>query len=126
MSTCKVQNLAKMVLDEESQPDFDNEVLTPQQRKTLESWNKRYDIAENALLSCLDRSERNKTYECKSAAEIWKRLQDEYGKKSDILWADTFTTLVGLQRDASTSVDLQAARARRHGCRESHWQAASQ
>ena len=110
MSTFKVQNLTTIVLGEEAKPTFDDEVLSSQQRKALKSWNKRHDIAENALLSCLDRSERNKTYECKSAAEIWKGLQNEYGKKSDILWADAFTTLVGLQRDASISVDKHIER----------------
>jgi len=44
--------------------------LTPAQRKLIEKWQLRHDLARQALLSCLQPAELTKVYHLQSAHEI--------------------------------------------------------
>lgn len=73
----------------EDTPDHDAEQarvapLSAAQRKLIEKWQLRHDLARQALLACLQPAELTKVYHLQSAHDIWKRLADEYGGVSDL------------------------------------------
>ena len=52
--------------------------ITAAQRRSIEKWEHRHDLARQALLACLEAAELMKVYQLKSAHQIWKRLTDDY------------------------------------------------
>jgi hypothetical protein len=101
-STFRVFGVLNIVLGRESHPhperaasstlsdtqsDADVQVerpITAAQRKSIEQWQSRHDLARQALLTCLEPAELTKIYHLQSAHEIWKCLADEYGAISDL------------------------------------------
>lgn len=78
--------------------------VTAAQRKAIEKWQHRHDLAHQALLACLQPAELTKVYQFKSAHEIWKRLADEYGPVSDIRRAQATSEFYSLQKKSSKSM----------------------
>src|SRR5437762_338574 len=78
--------------------------ITAAQRKSIEKWQYRHDLAHQALLACLRSAELTKVYQLKSAYEIWKRLADEYGPVSDIRRAQASSKFYSLQKKSSQSM----------------------
>jgi len=87
----------------EDTPDHDEvrvapALLTPAQRKLIEKWQLRHDLARQALLASLEPAELTKVYHLQSAHEIWKRLADEYGGVSDLKRAQANATFYSLKK----------------------------
>jgi hypothetical protein len=78
--------------------------ITAAQRKSIEQWQQRHDLARQALLACLQAEELTKVYNLQSAHEIWKRLAEEYGAISDLKRAQASAAFYSLQKQPSTTL----------------------
>src|SRR5271155_573841 len=90
-STFRVYGVLDLVLGHEPSPeraassppsdtpgDADVErPITAAQRKSIEQWQQRHDLARPALLTCLEPAEPTKVYHLRLAPEIWKRLAEK-------------------------------------------------
>jgi gag-polypeptide of LTR copia-type len=91
----------------DTQSDTDVQVerpITAAQRKSIEQWQSRHDLARQALLTCLEPTELTKIYHLQLAHEIWKRLADEYGAVSDLKRAQASAAFYTLQKRSSMSM----------------------
>jgi len=73
-------------------------------KKSVASWKQRHALAREALLKCLERSELIKVHTLRTAAEIWHRLQQEYGNVSDVLHAKAELKFHSLRKKPTTSI----------------------
>ena len=78
--------------------DVQERPVTAAQRKSIEQWQSRHDLARQALLTCLEPAELTKVYHLQLASEIWKRLADEYGAISDLKRAQASAAFYALQK----------------------------
>ena len=79
-------------------------ILIVTQRKDLAEWQRKHDLAYEALLTSLEPSEHLKVYRLRSANAVWSRLHDEYGQVSDLRRSQAETAWHALEKDASTSM----------------------
>ena len=114
-ATFQVHKLLNLVLGREPNPfpqtDISNPdaiqaeaALTVAQRKDLVEWQRKHDLAYEALLTSLEPSEHLKVYRLRSANAVWSRLHDEYGQVSDLRRSQAETAWHALEKDASTSM----------------------
>ena len=78
--------------------------LTVAQRKELDEWQHKDDLARSALISSLKPTEHLKVFNLTTAHAVWSRLQDEYGQISDLKRATAETKWHSLVKTPSTSM----------------------
>ena len=79
--------------------------LTAAQRKELDEWQHRDDLARSALISSLKPTEHLKVFNLTTAHAVWSRLQEEYGQISDLKRATAETEWHSLVKAPSTSMN---------------------
>jgi transposase InsO family protein len=79
--------------------------LTAAQRKELDDWQHKDDLARSALISSLKPTEHFKVFNLTTAHAVWSRLQDEYGQISDLKRATAETEWHSLIKSPSTSMN---------------------
>ena len=84
--------------------DVPERPITAAQRKSIEQWQSRHDLARQALLTCLEPAELTKVYHLHFAYEIWKRLADEYGAVSDLKRAQASAAFYALQKQENVQM----------------------
>ena len=73
-----------IVLGTETRPEpaAEGQAITQAMRKARERWDAKHSLVKEALLNCVDTSLVSSIYNLESAADMWKKLQTEYGTKS--------------------------------------------
>src|SRR5271169_498060 len=85
-------------------PDLLLAAMSAAQRKKLDEWQHKDDLARSALISALKPTEHLKVFDLTSAHAVWSRLQDEYGSISDLKRAAAETEWHSLVKAPSTSI----------------------
>ena len=75
------------------------------QAQEAKKWDKRHALANQALLTCLPKSELTNVYQLKLASEIWTRFAQEHGAISTARRAIANRDFYSLIKDPDTSVD---------------------
>ena len=105
-STFKINRLHNIVVGEESKPRLPvNETATPQQVKATEDWQRRQDLAENALLESVHETVPEAIEKSSNAKEIWDFLHARFANPSIMARLNAEQELVNLRKDPSTSMD---------------------
>ena len=95
-STLDVYNVLNIVLDKEIKPH--------QTSDQFADWEYRHKLANEALLSSLKSAQLIRVAHLSSAHEIWKRLADEYGKISDLKYAQLDAKLRSIRKSSQTKM----------------------
>ena len=103
-ATLAVYNCYNIVTGAEIDPTPADGNVTPTLRKQMTSWKIRHDLAREALLRSLERSELLKVHNLRNASEIWNRLRVEYGGVSDVLRAKAELHFHSLRKDPKTTL----------------------
>ena len=78
-STFKINKLHSVVVGQETKPLLPvNETATPQQLEAAEDWQRRQDLAENALLECVCETVPEAIVKSGNAKEIWDFLHARF------------------------------------------------
>src|SRR5205814_8963877 len=90
-STFDIHNVLKIVLRTEPKPKDANETV-------VADWDRRRKLAKEALLSALKPAQLLRVSHLKTARQIWKRLENEYGQISDLKRAQLDAELHSLRK----------------------------
>ena len=105
-STFKINKLHSIVVGKETEPLLPvNETATPQQLEAAEDWQRRQDLAENALLECVRETVPEAIEKSGNAKEIWDFLHARFANPSIMARLNAEQELVTLRKDPSTSMD---------------------
>ena len=96
-------NVFNIVLGTEAKPtaaeNADGEALAK-----IVDWERRHELAKEALFSALKPAQLIRVALLETAAEIWKNLSDEYGKISELKRAQLNTKLRSIQKNVNISM----------------------
>jgi len=102
-ATFDVHGVLNIVLGTEAKPtaaeDADGEALAK-----IVDWERRHKLAKEALFSALKPAQLIRVALLDTAAAIWKRLSDEYGKISELKRAQLNTKLRSIQKSVNISM----------------------
>ena len=90
-STFDIHNVLKIVLGTEPKPKDANEAV-------VADWDRRRKLAKEALLSAIKPAQLLRVSHLKTARQIWKRLENEYGQISDLKRAQLDAELRSLRK----------------------------
>ena len=105
-TTLQVHNCLDIVLGRKPKPApaDENASLTPTLRTSISGREIRHSLAREALLNALEDPELVKVYQSPTAQDIWKRLSEEYGTVSDLMYARAEAALRSLVKLLTTAV----------------------
>jgi hypothetical protein len=89
-STFDLSNVLGIVLGTELRPTEND--------KAIENWDRRHKLAKEAILSALKPAQLLRVSRLRTAHEIWKRLDDEYGQVSELKRAQLDAKLRSLRK----------------------------
>jgi gag-polypeptide of LTR copia-type len=110
-ATFRAHKCLDIVLGTEFKPvvpddNGNNAARRARRRRLLKSWQKRHDLAFEALLKALEPNDLQKVASIKGdAAAIWARLQDEYAKSLDFEYIRVNAEFQNLRKESKTPIN---------------------
>ena len=100
-----IKGVEKHPVNKESETGDTEMTMNEAEADQILEYERRHDRAYQALINCLETADAIKVYTLKSAHEIWRRLEQEYGQISEIRRTTALHELYSLRKDKATSMD---------------------